>query len=180
MPHPIVTAIAVAAGYLAYKKLGRAHDAGALSTTTEIIDVDVPISTAYNQWTQFEEFPKFMHNVLEVRQLDDRHLRWRARVAGQEEEWEAEITEQIPDERIAWRSIGAGQNEGEVTFRKLSDASTRIVLRMSYQPQSVGEKLGDTLGLVHSSARSSLQGFKDFVERRGAETGAWRGTITQH
>lgn len=179
MPNPIVTAIAVAAGYLVYKKLGksRAGGRGALSTTKEVVDVNVPVRTAYNQWTQFEEFPSFMDNVLEVRQLDNRHLRWRASIAGREEAWDAEITEQIPDERIAWRSIGGVRNEGEVTFRRLSDSSTRIVLRMTYEPRTLDEKLGDTLGFVSSSARSSLERFKAFIEGRGAETGVWRGRV---
>jgi uncharacterized membrane protein len=179
MPNPIVTAIAVAAGYLVYKKLGKSRSGsrGALSTTKEVVDVNVPVRTAYNQWTQFEEFPRFMDNVLEVRQLDNRNLRWRASIAGREEAWDAEITEQIPDERIAWRSVSGARNEGEVTFRRLSDSSTRIVLRMTYEPRSIDEKLGDTLGFVRSSARSSLERFKAFIEGRGAETGGWRGTI---
>jgi uncharacterized membrane protein len=179
MPNPIATAIAVAAGYLVYKKLGKTRfsSRGALSTTKEVVDVNVPLRTAYNQWTQFEEFPRFMDNVLEVRQLDNRHLHWRASIAGREEQWDAEITEQIPDQRIAWRSISGARNEGEVTFRRLSDSSTRIVLRMTYEPRTADEKLGDTLGLVRSSARASLERFKSFVEGRGVETGAWRGTV---
>jgi len=184
MPNPIVTAIAVAAGYLVYKRLGkggsRTTGGPSTSTTKEIIDVNVPLRTAYDQWTQFEDFPLFMDNVLEVRQLDDGLLRWRASIAGKQEQWDAEITAQVPDERIAWRSIRGAQNDGEVTFRPLSDSMTRIVLRMTYQPRSVAEKVGDTLGLVQSSARSSLERFKEFVESRGTETGAWRGTIAEH
>jgi uncharacterized membrane protein len=140
----------------------------------------VPVRTAYNQWTQFEEFPKFMHSVHEVRQLDDEHLHWRASVAGKEKEWDAEITEQVPDRRIAWRSITGPRNEGEVSFRVVSDTRTRITLRMTYAPESADEKIGDALGVVKSEARGNLERFKELIEARGTETGAWRGTIQQH
>lgn len=175
----IVTVAALAAGgVLLSKKLKRSAAAGGRSSIEVSTDVDVPLSTAYNQWTQFEEFPRFMHGVQEVRQLDDEHLHWKASVAGKQKEWDAEITEQLPDERIAWRSTGGPLNEGVVRFEKLSEDRTRIVLRMTYGPESLGEKLGDALGAVKLEARRNLKNFKDLIEGRGVETGAWRGTVT--
>ena len=150
------------------------------SSVEQMIDVNVPVSTAYNQWTQFEEFPRFMDSVQEVKQLDNARLHWRANVAGKTKEWDAEITEQIPDQRIAWRSIGGVKNEGVVTFNKISDNRTRIVLHMDYEPETAGEKIGDAVGGVKLTAKGNLKRFKDLIEGRGVETGAWRGTITQH
>lgn len=174
----IATAVAVAAGgYLLSKQLTRSRGSDMESTIEESIEVDVPISTAYNQWTQFEDFPKFMDSVHEVRQLDDKHLHWKASVAGKEKEWHAEITEQVPDDRIAWRSLDGVGNAGVVTFHKISDNRTRVMLQMDYQPQSVGEKIGNALGLVKMQTKSNLKRFKQLVENRGAETGSWRGTI---
>jgi uncharacterized membrane protein len=143
----------------------------------ETVDVDVPVRTAYNQWTQFEDFPKFMDSVHEVRQLDDKHLHWKASVAGKEKEWDAEITEQIPDDRIAWRGVGGVSNAGVVTFHKITDNKTRVMLQMDYDPQSFDEKIGDILGFVKMQTKSNLQRYKQLVESRGIETGAWRGTI---
>jgi uncharacterized membrane protein len=180
MANRIVTAVALAAGgYLLSRQLLKSRSSGLDSTVEQSIEVDVPVSTAYNQWTQFEDLPKFMDSVLEVRQLDDKHLHWRARIAGKEQEWDAEITEQIPDKRIAWRSIGGVQNAGVVTFHKLSDSRTRVMLQMDYNPRSIDEKVGDALGFVNIQTKTNLQRFKQFVENRGAETGAWRGTIPQ-
>jgi len=152
---------------------------GRMSTATESVEVNVPLSTAYNQWTQFEEFPKFMAGVLEVRQLDDRLQRWRAEIGGKEERWDAEITEQIPDRLIAWRSTSGVRNEGRVTFEKLSDSRTRIELRLDYEPRGMMEKLGDAMGAISMRASGNLQRFKSFLESRGSETGAWRGTIPE-
>jgi len=149
------------------------------STVEESIEVNVPIRTAYNQWTQFEELPNFMDSVHEVRQLDDKHLHWKASIAGKEKEWDAEITEQIPDERIAWRSLGGVNNAGAVTFHRISDNKTRVMLQMDYDPQSIDEKIGDALGFVKMQTKSNLRRFKKLVESRGTETGAWRGTIPQ-
>ncbi|MDB5728076.1 MAG: cyclase [Noviherbaspirillum sp.] len=177
-----VAALAVG-GVLLSKQLKKSRNAGAgsgTSTVEEAIEVNVPVSTAYNQWTQFEDFPKFMDSVREVRQLDDTHLRWRADVAGKEEQWDAEITEQIPDKRIAWRSIGGVQNSGVVTFHKISDSKTRIMLQMDYVPQSADEKIGDMLGFVKMQLKGNLNRFKELLESRGAETGAWRGSVPQH
>lgn len=151
-----------------------------MSTIEESIDVEVPVRQAYNQWTQFEEFPRFMDNVHEVRQVDDRHLHWRADVAGKEKEWDSEITEQIPDQRIAWRSMSGPRNAGVVTFHRISDNSCRVTLQMDYEPETVAEKAGDMVGAVRMQLASDLRRFKEMIEARGHETGAWRGTITQH
>lgn len=149
------------------------------SEILESIDVDVPVSTAYNQWTQFEEFPEFMEGVESVTQLDDRRLLWKAEIGGHELEWEAEITEQAPDQRIAWTSRGGAHNAGAVTFHRISDTTSRVTLQLDYQPQGVLEKVGDLLGVVSRRARGDLERFKRFVEERGVETGAWRGEIRQ-
>jgi uncharacterized membrane protein len=148
-----------------------------MSTIEKSIDVKVPVRTAYNQWTQFEDFPKFMEGVREVRQLDDKHLHWRAQIAGKEVEWDAEITEQIPDQRIAWRSTSGTPNAGVVTFHRLSDNETRITVQMQYEPHGAAETTGDMLGAVSSRIEGDLQRFKEFIESREVETGAWRGTI---
>jgi len=150
-----------------------------MSTVDKSIEVNVPIHTAYNQWTQFEDFPQFMEGVKEVRQLDDTHLHWVASVAGKEEEWDAQITEQSPDQRIAWSSRSGARNGGVVTFHRISDDVTRIMLQIEYDPQSFTEKAGDALGLVSRRVEGDLQRFKEFIESRGAETGAWRGTVSQ-
>jgi uncharacterized membrane protein len=150
---------------------------GRLSGYSESLDVDVPVSTAYNQWTQFEEFPKFMAGVLEVRQLDDTRQHWRARIGGKEEGWDAEITRQIPDQLIAWRSTSGPRNEGMVMFQRLSEDRTRIELRMYYEPQTLVERMGDAMGAVSMRVGGNLRRFKEFIEHRGTETGAWRGTV---
>jgi len=181
MLNRIVTVAALAVGGMVLsKQFKKSRRSGMMSTAEESIEVNVPVSTAYNQWTQFEDFPKFMESVHEVRQIDDKHLHWRADVAGKEQQWDAEITEQIPDKRIAWRSTSGVKNAGVVTFHKISDSKTRVMLQMDYTPQSVDEKIGDVLGLVRMQARGNLKRFKELLENRGTETGAWRGTITQH
>jgi uncharacterized membrane protein len=148
-----------------------------VSNIEQSIDVNVPVSTAYNQWTQFEEFPRFMEGVREIRQLDDRRLVWRAEIAGKEKTWDAEIAEQIPDARVAWRSTSGAKNAGVVTFHKLTPDTTRIMLQMDYDPEGVVENVGDALGVASARIRGDLQRFKDFIEQRGRETGAWRGSI---
>lgn len=181
MLNRVVTVAALAVGgMMLSKQFKRNRNAMGSSSVEESIEVNVPVRTAYNQYTQFEDFPQFMDNVLEVRQLDDRHLHWRAKVAGEEKEWDAEITEQVPDKRIAWRSVGGPRNGGVVTFHKISDGVTRIMLQMDYETEGPMEKLGDAIGAMRMQARSSLQRFKDMLEKRGAETGAWRGKIEQH
>jgi uncharacterized membrane protein len=144
------------------------------------IDVDVPVRTAYNQWTQFESFPRFMEGVDEVRQIDDSHLHWRASVAGKTEEWDAVITEQTPDDRIAWRSTSGAGNAGVVTFHRLGDNQTRVMLQLEYDPDGFTEHVGDALGFMDRRVKGDLDRFKDFVEGRGAATGAWRGSIEQN
>jgi uncharacterized membrane protein len=165
---------------LASSLMKRSGDHGVGSSVEESIDLDVPLSTAYNQWTQFEQFPRFMTSVEEVKQLDDTHIHWRANVAGKTKEWDAEITEQVPDERIAWRSTGGVRNSGVVTFHKLGEARTKVTLRMDYEPENVYEKVGDALGGVKLTTKGNLKRFKQLVEGRGAETGAWRGTVAPH
>jgi len=148
------------------------------STVEESIDIDVPVSTAYNQWTQFEEFPRFMSSVEQVRQVDDTHLHWRATVGGKTKEWDSEITEQIPDQRIAWRSTSGPSNSGVVTFHRLGENRTRVMLQMDYQPEGAAERAADTVGAVKLSAKGNLKRFKNLLEARGKESGAWRGTVT--
>lgn len=148
-----------------------------MSTIEQAVEVNVPVSTAYNQWTQFETFPQFMEGVEQVNQLDDTGLRWVAEIAGQRREWDAKITEQTPDQRIAWTSIDGPYNAGVVTFHKLDPNTTRVMLQMEYDPESMTEKAGDMLGIIESRAKGDLERFKQFIESRGTETGAWRGEV---
>jgi uncharacterized membrane protein len=150
-----------------------------MGTYEQSIDVSVPVRTAYNQWTQFEEFPRFMEGVEEVKQLDDTHLLWVAEIGGQRREWKAEIAEQRPDERIAWRSMEGLTHAGVVTFHRLGDAQTRVMLQMEYEPEGAVEKAGDAAGVVGSRIKGDLQRYKEFIESRGRETGAWRGEVPQ-
>jgi uncharacterized membrane protein len=150
-----------------------------MSTVENSIEVNVPVNTAYNQWTQFEDFPKFMEGITEVRQLDDTHLHWSANIAGKHKEWDAEISEQIPDKRIAWHSTTGARNAGVVTFHKISDDTTRIMLQMDYDPEGVTENVGDAMGVFSSRVEGDLERFKEFLESRGHETGAWRGSVDQ-
>lgn len=142
------------------------------------IEVEVPVSTAYNQWTQFEEFPSFMEGVVSVTQLDDRRLAWTAEVAGHEKSWEAEIQEQVPDQKIIWRSLDGDDNAGVVTFEPLAAGSARIHLEMSYDPNGFAENVGDALGFMSRRVEGDLKRFKEFIEARGAETGAFRETLS--
>jgi len=181
MLNRIVTVAALAVGgVILSKQLKKSRGSGMRSSTRESIEVDVPASTAYNQWTQFEDFPKFMDGVREVRQLDDTHLHWHAEIGGKEKEWDAEITEQIPDRRIAWRSTSGVRNSGVVAFDRMSDSRTRVTLQMEYEPEETAERIGDTLGLIKMKTKQNLKRFKEFIESRGKETGAWRGTVSQH
>jgi uncharacterized membrane protein len=164
-------------GVLIAKKLKQNKAGSKGSSVSESITVDVPVRTAYDQWTQFEEFPSFMDSVHEIRQLDDKRLHWKADVFGKTVEWDAEIVEQIPDRRIAWRSTTGKPNSGAVRFEPLSASRTRIVLEMSYTPEGAMETVGDMLGAVCMEARGNLKRFKEMIEARGTETGAWRGTI---
>jgi uncharacterized membrane protein len=148
-----------------------------MSTTEKSIDIDLPISTVYNQWTQFEDFPQFMDGVESVTQLDDTRLHWVADIAGTREEWDAEIVDQEPDRRIAWRAITGTKNDGVVTFEPLGPEATRVTLDIDVEPQGLKEQIGEKLGFVSKQVEGDLKRFKEFVESRGAETGAWRGQV---
>jgi uncharacterized membrane protein len=148
-----------------------------MSTVEESIEVKVPVRTAYNQWTQFEEFPRFMEGVEEVRQLDDTHLHWVADIDGFKREWDAEITEQIPDERVAWTSRSGAHNAGAVTFHRLDDSHTKVMVQLEFDPSGIVEQAGDKLGFVSRRTKGDLERFREYIEERGAETGAWRGEV---
>ena len=143
------------------------------------IDVECPISTVYNQWTQFEDFPRFMKGVKKVTQLDDQRLHWEAEIAGKDKEWHARITDQIPDQLIAWQSDGGEYTSGTVNFTPVGPNRTQISLQLTYEPEGFVEKTGDALGVVSSRVEGDLERFKEFIENRGQETGAWRGTIRE-
>jgi len=175
----VAIAALAAGGVMLKKKMDQSQSSSTGSSFVEdTIEVDVPVRTAYNQFTQFEEFPRFMQGVEEVRQLDDTHLQWRARVAGKEESWQSEITFQVPDRRIAWRSTSGPENSGVATFESLGENRTRVTLRMSYRPPGLLEKVGDALGAVKLELSSNLRNFKQFIEGRRTETGSWRGTVS--
>ena len=148
-----------------------------MARVAESIEVAVPVRTAYDQWTQFEEFPLFMEGVDKVEQLDDTHIAWTADISGIKKSWIAEITEQKPDERIAWRAVDGAENAGVVTFHRLSDESTRVTLQLDVEPEGPVETVGDALGFVARRAKGDMERFKKFIEARGDETGAWRGTV---
>jgi uncharacterized membrane protein len=144
----------------------------------ESIDVDVPVRRAYNQWTQFEEFPTFMEGVEEVRQLDDQHCHWKTKVSGVRREFDTEIVDQLPDERISWRTVGGDtRQKGVVTFQPLDEAHTRVSLAMDFEPEGMVEQAGDKTGLLDLRIRGDLRRFKGYIEERGQETGGWRGRI---
>ena len=148
-----------------------------MSQVIESVDVAVPVRTAYDQWTQFEEFPKFMGGVEQVEQLDDTHLRWAAEIAGKREEWDAEIVEQRPDQRIAWRATGGKGNAGVVTFEPLGGTDTRVTVQIDWEPEGVTENIGAAIGMDDRQVSKDLARFKDMIETRGTETGAFRGTV---
>jgi uncharacterized membrane protein len=143
------------------------------------IEVNVPIRTAYNQWTQFEEFPQFMEGIKEVTQLDDKRLHWRAEIAGKDIEWDSEITQQVPDDRIAWTSTTGKDNAGQVRFMPAGSNRTRVTLWMAYDPEGVAENVADAIGVVGSKIEGDLKRFKHFIEKHGTETGAWRGSTSE-
>jgi uncharacterized membrane protein len=138
--------------------------------------VHASLDQVYDQWTQFEEFPRFMEGVEEVRQLDDKRLFWRARIGGVTKEWQSEIVDQTPNRRIAWRGIGAQKNAGAVLFEPYDDG-TLVTLKLAYDPEGASESIGDALGFVARRVEGDLQRFKEFVEERQQATGAWRGEI---
>ncbi|MCK9893221.1 SRPBCC family protein [Frankia sp. AgB32] len=147
------------------------------TTVQESIDVHVPIRTAYNQWTQFESFPNFMDGVESIAQLDNTHTHWKIKVGGQEREFDAAITEQLPDERVAWKSTGGSQHAGVVTFHRISADDTRVTVQMDWQPEGFAEKAGAVLGADDRRVKADLRRFKSFIEERQTETGAWRGEV---
>jgi uncharacterized membrane protein len=151
-----------------------------MSTVQESIDVDAPLDVAYNQWTQFEQFPQFMDNVKSVRQIDDTHLEWTAEIGGQEHTWLAEIVRQEPDHVIAWRALDGKYNSGTVTFEPLDANRTHVTVEISYDPEGWKESLGSALHLDARNVKKDLERFREFIEARGGrETGAWRGEVEQ-
>ncbi|MFF9277947.1 SRPBCC family protein [Streptomyces griseosporeus] len=149
-----------------------------MSTVKEAVEVDVPVRTAYNQWTQFEEFPQFMEGVEEVRQIDERHNHWTMKVGGVKREFDTEIVDQLPDDRITWRTTsGDTQQKGSVRFERLDDTHTRVELVMDVETSGAAEKAGDMLGMIDRRIKGDMKRFKSFVEERGRESGAWRGRI---
>jgi uncharacterized membrane protein len=153
------------------------EEASMSQAVEETIEVEVPLSTAYNQWTQFEEFPRFMNGVESVQQLDDRRLHWVAEIAGKREEWDAEITAQAPDEGVAWVATEGKGNNGIVRFDPVGEDRTRIMVRIEWEPEGLVEKAGAAMGLDDRQISADLGRFKEMIESRGRETGAWRGSI---
>ena len=140
-------------------------------------EVERPVTTVYNQWTQFEDFPQFMEGVEKVTQLDDKRLHWVAKIGPVQREWDAEIVSQSPDQGVAWRSVNGADNAGTVTFRPVAADRTEVTLELTFDPETATEKVGDALGIVERRAEGDLERFKKFIEERGTETGAWRGRI---
>jgi uncharacterized membrane protein len=148
-----------------------------MSKVEKSIDVKAPVRTVYNQWTQFEEFPRFMEGVISIKQLDDKRLHWKTKIGGKEKDFDTMISEQIPDKRIAWHSTIGPKQAGVVTFHSIDPNTTRVMLQMEYEPEGVVENAGDMMGAVSLRISGDLDRFKKFTEQRGAETGAWRGEI---
>jgi uncharacterized membrane protein len=144
----------------------------------QTVDVDVPVSTSYNQWTQFEEFPRFLSFVESITQIDDTHTHWKVNIAGADREFDTVISEQLPDDRIAWTSTGGEvDHAGVVTFHKLSDTSSRVAVQIDWDPEGLLEKAGAALNIPDGAVKAELGNFKKFIESRGTEDGAWRGTV---
>ncbi|MDQ3056082.1 MAG: SRPBCC family protein [Actinomycetota bacterium] len=148
-----------------------------MSTVTESVDVDVTITTAYDQWTQFESFPQFMDGVQEIRQIDDTHNHWVIKVAGVTREFDATITEQHPEERIAWRADDGPNHAGVVTFHRLDDNKTRVTAQLDIDPEGFVENVADKAGILDRRIKGDMKRFKEFIESRGSETGGWRGDV---
>ncbi|GHE75776.1 polyketide cyclase/dehydrase/lipid transport protein [Streptomyces sp. 2132.2] len=149
-----------------------------MSQVEESVEVDVPVGTAYNQWTQFESFPHFMDGVERIDQRTDTMTHWVAKIGGVRKEFEAEITEQIPDERVAWTALGGDVKQaGVVTFHRLDDTRCKVMLQLDYDPDGFAENVGDKLGFVKRQVTGDLKRFKEYIEDRGRETGAWRGEV---
>jgi len=150
-----------------------------MGSTTHSIDVNAPLRAVYNQWTQFEQFPRFMEGVEEVRQEGEKRLFWRAKIGGKVKEWEAEITNQVPDERIVWQSVDGSPNSGTIIFEELDSGWTRITATIEYEPEGFLEKTGDVLGIPSGRVEGDLERFRDFIEESGRESGGWRGEIRE-
>ena len=149
-----------------------------MAQVQESVDVNVPVRTAYNQWTQFESFPNFMEGVESVTQIDATHNHWVTKVGGVTREFDTEITEQNPDERIAWKAVGGDTGHaGVVTFHRLGDDQTRVMIQIDWQPSDLVEKAGAAVGVDDHRVKADAKRFKEFVESRGTETGAWRGSV---
>lgn len=148
-----------------------------MKTVEKSIEVGVPVGVAYDQWTQFEKFPMFMEGVTSVEQIDDTRLHWRARVGGQEKEWDATITDQRPEQMIAWTSTSGARNAGTVTFEPVSERASRVSLQMDVEPDGVIESVGSAVGILDERVQGDLERFKEFIESRQVPTGAWRGTV---
>jgi uncharacterized membrane protein len=148
-----------------------------MSDVIETVDVAVPVRTAYNQWTQFEEFPRFMEGVEKIEQVSDTLTHWKIKIGGIEREFDAEITEQRPDERVAWNSVGGTDHAGVVTFHRLDDVHTRVTLQLDTTPEGLVETLGDKLGFVKRRAKGDMERFKDFIESQGLESGGYREEV---
>jgi uncharacterized membrane protein len=148
-----------------------------VASIEQSIEVQAPLRAVYDQWTQFEEFPEFMEGVAEVRQLDDTHLHWVAEIGGSRHEWDAEITEQKPDERVAWKNTDGKDNAGVVTFHRLSDQATKVMVQLDFVPEGVKEKLGNALGVPERRVKDDLERFKELIESRGQASGSWRGEV---
>lgn len=148
-----------------------------MTTINQSIEINVPVRTAYDQWTQFEDFPKIMDDVEEVKQIDNTHLYWRASFWGKDVEWKSEITEQIPDKMIAWHSTEGPDNSGYVRFEPSGADKTRVNVQINYEPQNIVQSAGDALGAASSRLKDELENFKDFLEQHDAPSGAWRGTV---
>jgi len=148
-----------------------------VTTIEQTVDVTVPVRTAYNQWTQFEEFPQFMEGVDLVEQITDTRTHWSTSIAGVKRDFDAEIVEQLPDERIAWQSLGEPHQAGVVSFHYVAPEKTRVTLRMIYAPEGMAEKAGDKLHLIERRVKSDLERFKSFIESRGTASGGWRGEV---
>jgi uncharacterized membrane protein len=148
-----------------------------METLEESIEVEAPVTATYNQWTQFEEFPRFMEGVESVTQLDDKRVHWVAEVAGKRKEWDAEITRQVPDREIDWVGLGDPDNRGRVVFEAIDGDTSKVTMMLDYDPEGIVEEIGDALGLVKRRVRGDMERFKEFIEARGRETGGWRGQI---
>jgi len=148
-----------------------------MTTIEQSIDLEVPVSVAYNQWTQFESFPQFMDGVERVDQKTDTQLHWVAEIGGSRREWDAEITEQHPDHRVAWKALDQDGPDGVVTFHKLDDSRTRVMVQMDYEPEGLKESAGSMVGLDDRRVKKDLEAFKEIVEAGGSTSSGWRGNV---